>query len=69
MSETLTIIKVKEDDLDAVVEIHLLSFPGFFLSKIGPSFLKCYYREIITYEGGHLLAAQNAGSIIGFVAG
>ena len=31
-------------DISRVVEIHLASFPGFFPSLLGPSFLGMYYR-------------------------
>ena len=58
-----------ERDVDAVVQIHLRSFPGFFLTFLGPSFLALLYSEMLASEEGILLVAEVDGSLAGFVAG
>ena len=45
------------DDLDQVVATHLASFPGFFLSALGPRFLREFYAALIRHPQGHLYVA------------
>lgn len=48
--------------------IHLRSFPGFFLSSLGPRFLSLFYERLI--DGAEIvLVATQAGRTIGFAAG
>ena len=42
--DDVTIRPMLESDVEAVVEIHLRTFPGFFLSFLGPDFLALLYR-------------------------
>jgi ribosomal protein S18 acetylase RimI-like enzyme len=59
-----------ESDLDKIVDIHIKAFSGFFLTKMGKSFLKAYYNVVISYTGGILLAYDNDDGITtGFVSG
>jgi len=58
------------EDVDAVVDVHLRSFPGFFLSFLGPKFLRLFYYEIARYPAGVARVAVDAGGqIVGFAAG
>lgn len=56
-------------DLEEMVEIHLKSFPRFFLSFLGWEFLKLLYKNILKDPDGIVLVAPSAGGIQGFVAG
>jgi len=57
-------------DLNAVVRLHLRSFGGFFLSFLGPRFLKLLYGEILKRPDHVALAARHPdGRLAGFVAG
>jgi ribosomal protein S18 acetylase RimI-like enzyme len=56
-------------DVDAVTAIHLAAFPHFFLSFLGPRFLRELYRAIVADEEGIAFVAVDEGRIIGFVAG
>lgn len=56
-------------DLDAVVAIHIESFPGFFLTFLGPSFLRELYRGILEDVSGLILVFEKFGQVLGFVAG
>lgn len=54
----------------AVVDVHLSSFPGFFLSFLGPRFLSLFYSGICTAPEGIAFVYQNElGLPAGFVAG
>ncbi|MBU1355255.1 MAG: GNAT family N-acetyltransferase [Candidatus Edwardsbacteria bacterium] len=57
-------------DIDPVVQTHLLSFPKFFLSILGPRFLSLYYSSVCSDSSGIALVGLNqAGRVTGFVAG
>lgn len=56
-------------DVEAVVDIHLAGMPGYFLTSLGPRFLKLYYREVINSKLGISLVLDRAGRVLGFVTG
>ena len=56
-------------DVHAVVDVHLLSFQGFFLSYLGARFLIELYSSIIMDTSGICFVCENNNNIIGFVAG
>ncbi|MBN2345269.1 MAG: GNAT family N-acetyltransferase [Candidatus Aminicenantes bacterium] len=61
---------LRESDLEPVVEIHLASFPGFFLSFLGPGFLKLFYRSFLEDPLGiAYVAAGEDGGLLGCVVG
>lgn len=56
-------------DLPGIANTHEAAFKRFFLTQLGPAFLREYYRTVLEYSGGILLAAVQDESITGFVAG
>lgn len=56
-------------DVPAVVAVHLKSFPGFFLTFLGSSFLHELYSAILVDRDGIALVASDKSGINGFVAG
>jgi len=57
-------------DVEAVVKVHLSSFPGFFLSFLGPRFLSLFYLSICSAPEGIAFVYLNHASVpVGFVAG
>jgi ribosomal protein S18 acetylase RimI-like enzyme len=53
-----------------VVEVHRASFPGFFMTRLGPKFLFEYYRTVIGFSGGLcVVAGEGDAPVAGFVAG
>jgi ribosomal protein S18 acetylase RimI-like enzyme len=56
-------------DLQEVVEVHLASFPGFFLTFLGRRFLTLLYEQMQHDDEGVVLVAASADRIAGFVAG
>lgn len=60
---------VGSEDIEALVAIHLRAFPTFFLSILGPHFLRCLYSEIIADPSGIAWVCLHDGQVVGFVAG
>jgi GNAT superfamily N-acetyltransferase len=61
--------KAEYRDIDQIVEVHMSSFPGFFLTFLGFRFLKLLYQEINAHPHGILQVAVTNSKIIGFAAG
>jgi GNAT superfamily N-acetyltransferase len=58
------------NDIPKAVEIHLSSFPGFFLSILGQRFLNEFYQNYIVDPMGVGFASRNSkGEITGIVVG
>lgn len=61
---------IQSHDISQVVTIHLSSFPGFFLSFLGPRFLSLFYSGICTApEGIAFVYLNDLNQPAGFVAG
>jgi ribosomal protein S18 acetylase RimI-like enzyme len=63
------ITSMAEADVDAVVGVHLRSFEGFFLSFLGPNFLRLYYESVVGYPGAAGYVCLKGGRVVGFVCG
>lgn len=61
--------RVNYQDITEIVQIHLHSFPGFFLTFLGPGFLRLLYRNIAADPEGILLVVEADNTLAGFVAG
>ena len=61
--------EMKKEDIPGVVAVHLASFEGFFLSILGPSFLRQLYLSILDDKYGIGLVALDGEEVVGFVAG
>ena len=64
----MNIRKATIDDVDTIVEIHLNAFDGFFLTSLGPTFLKFYYTCFIKSNETITMIAEEDGVIYGFSA-
>jgi GNAT superfamily N-acetyltransferase len=60
---------LRNEELDRVVELHLRAFPGFFLTVLGPRFLRCLYAGIRDHSTGIVLCCFGGNGMLGFVAG
>jgi ribosomal protein S18 acetylase RimI-like enzyme len=66
----ITIIPMRPEQVDDVVRVHLDSFPGYFLTCLGPRFLRPLYSEILKAPDHVAFVAQDSsGTLVGFVAG
>lgn len=54
--------------INEVVDIHMQSFPGFFLTFLGKGFLKQLYKGFVEHENSGLLVAVEENKIVGFLA-
>jgi hypothetical protein len=67
---SVSIIPMRREHVNATVSVHLVSFPDFFLTFLGPRFLRILYSEIIeTPDHLAFVAQDEAGSLVGFVVG
>ena len=57
------------EDLNRVVEIHAAAFPGFFLTLLGPSFLRLMYQSFLQNKKGIFVVAGSNEVIYGFAVG
>lgn len=57
------------NDLDAIVNIHINAFQGFFLTKMGKRFLKLYYAIVLSYKNSLTLVCVQENKTVGFVTG
>ena len=55
--------------IQGVVAAHLKSFPGFFLTFLGPAFLRELYSSLLKDRFGICLVALDKEKVVGFVAG
>ncbi|HPP01592.1 MAG TPA: GNAT family N-acetyltransferase [bacterium] len=62
-----------QSDLNEVVHIHLQSFPNFFLTFLGPSFLRILYTGFINDKTNAItlvaLDIEKENQVVGFIAG
>jgi ribosomal protein S18 acetylase RimI-like enzyme len=57
-----------EADVADVVQVHLLAFPGSFLTFLGHNFLHLFYSALVERQEIAFVACGN-GVVLGFVAG
>lgn len=62
----MIIRKAKIDDVNDIVSIHCSAFKGFFLTSLGPQFLKLYYSCFIKSNETITMIAENDEKILGF---
>lgn len=69
--EKLKIETLKEQFINKVVMIHIEAFPSFFLTFLGPKFLKEFYRSFLEDEQGIGFVALDNDSkeILGAIVG
>jgi ribosomal protein S18 acetylase RimI-like enzyme len=68
-SARLSIRRMATVDVSAVVQVHLNSFRGFFLTFLGPAFLRELYVATLADSSGIGFVAEDGKSMCGFVAG
>jgi ribosomal protein S18 acetylase RimI-like enzyme len=56
-------------DLPGIVRIHQASFPNFFMTELGPRFLKIYYQKVLLYSEHVFWVKQGDDELEGFVCG
>lgn len=64
----MNIRKATLNDVNAIVEIHLDAFKGFFLTSLGKAFLRFYYSCFIKNKETVTMVAEESNVIYGFSA-
>lgn len=64
----ITVRKASLNDINDIVKIHQSAFDGFFLTSLGPHFLKLYYSSFIESEDGVVFCAFRQTDVVGFSA-
>ena len=57
------------EDLDAIVRVHVASFTDFFLTTLGPRFLRVHYGLMLRFDQNIFLVAESEEKVVGFAAG
>jgi len=65
----MIIRNIEKKDISKIVSIHLASFSNFFLTSLGPNFLRVYYSSYLKLDCSVCLCAEIDGEIVGFVFG
>lgn len=60
--------KATKQDIDKIVDIHCDAFKGFFLTSLGPAFLKFYYGCFIKHPETVTMVAEEGDVLYGFSA-
>ncbi|HEX40520.1 MAG TPA: N-acetyltransferase [Phycisphaerales bacterium] len=65
------IVPIKSDHIDKVVDVHIRAFPDFFLTFLGPRFLREFYGSFLQDPTGVGFVAEDAqtSDILGAVVG
>jgi len=64
------ITPLRSETLEEVVHVHTAAFPSFFLSELGPGFLREFYASFLVDPVGLAFVARNLeGEVLGVVAG
>lgn len=66
--EITSISTLNYNALDDIVQIHLDAFPSFFLTSLGPKFLRLMYQCHMEHSASDILVAIENNKIIGFLA-
>jgi colanic acid biosynthesis glycosyl transferase WcaI len=57
------------NDVPLLVKLHQAAFPDFFLTSLGPWFLRLLYHGFLYSDSGICIVAANGNTLIGLVAG
>jgi ribosomal protein S18 acetylase RimI-like enzyme len=65
------IAKIDKTHINKAVDIHMHSFPGFFLTFLGPTFLREFYGSFLSDNNGVAFVAKDSetNSILGVIVG
>jgi ribosomal protein S18 acetylase RimI-like enzyme len=59
----------RTEDVSQVADVHSAAFPGFFLTTLGPGFLRTMYRAFISNVGGVFVINEQNNRLDGFAVG
>ncbi len=62
------VCKVNKNTVRQIVDIHMATFPGFFLTFMGRGFLRQMYASYVSHTASDILVAYDEGKVVGFLA-
>jgi ribosomal protein S18 acetylase RimI-like enzyme len=65
----INVTPIENRHLDKIVEVHIKAFPTFFLTFLGPRFLKEFYKSFVYDNAGVGFVAEDSGNIVGAIVG
>jgi ribosomal protein S18 acetylase RimI-like enzyme len=65
----MEITKITQKALNDIIKIHIEAFPGFFLTFLGPGFLKEFYKSFLYDDQGIGFVAVEDNRILGAIVG
>lgn len=66
--EIIEIEKKDKEVISKVVDIHIRTFKGFFLTFLGKGFLKVLYSGYCSHKDSGLIVAKKQNQVVGFLA-
>lgn len=63
-----TVLLKDYENIEKIVDIHLKTFQGFFLTFLGRGFLKQLYKGFIDHENSETIACFKGEELVGFLA-
>ena len=61
--------RIGKDNVIGIVNVHMRAFPSFFLTFLGPRFLKEFYGSFLVDEAGVGFVAIEDGEVLGAIVG
>jgi ribosomal protein S18 acetylase RimI-like enzyme len=69
-SNPVSVVAFESAHVASVADAHTVCFPGFFLTHLGPGFLRLYYTTYLEVGGGFgAVAVDQAGTVRAFAVG
>jgi ribosomal protein S18 acetylase RimI-like enzyme len=69
VGDSLSCRPATEDDLGSVTAVHMDAFPGFFLTMLGPAFVRTMYKAFLLNKSSIFLVNAGDAGVQGFVVG
>ena len=65
----MNVVSLEKIYIDDIVEVHMRAFPDFFLTFLGPSFLKEFYNSFLEDDAGMGFIALENNQVLGAIVG
>ncbi len=65
----MEVVYIKKELIRDVVDVHIKAFPDFFLTFLGPRFLREFYSSFLTDDAGIGFVAIEDGKVLGAIVG
>jgi ribosomal protein S18 acetylase RimI-like enzyme len=63
------LVEACREDLEEIVDLHLLAFPDTFMTPLGRSFVRIYFQAALSFPGAIFVIYKRNSAIVGLVLG